>query len=141
MYYITKDNVIVLYDEDRERLATTLLQRHDLNGLEVLQTNENETIVDGELLTLEEAEEINKQKEAERIALLKMTPRDFLLAITSMGVDWADIKTLMAQNPQVEIELNYCQFVYRGNPLLDELCGNFGVTSEQLDELFKVKGG
>lgn len=141
MYYITKDNVIVLCDEDRERLATTLLQRHDLNGLEVLETNENETIVDGELLTLEEAEEINKQKEAERIAMLKMTPRDFLLAITSMGVDWADIKTLMAQNPQVEIELNYCQFVYRGNPLLDELCENFGVTSEQLDELFKVKGG
>lgn len=141
MYYITKDNVIVLYDEDRKRLVGTLAFMPQYEGLEVLETNENETIVDGELLTLEEAEEINKQKEAERIALLKMTPRDFLLAITSMGVDWADIKTLMAQNPQVEIELNYCQFVYRGNPLLDELCGNFGVTSEQLDELFKVKGG
>lgn len=81
-------------------------------------------------------EEELAQKEKERIALLKMTPRDFLLAITSMGIDWADIKALMSQNPQVEIELNYCQYVYRGNPLLDDLCGNFGVTPEQLDELF-----
>lgn len=76
------------------------------------------------------------ERERERIAMLKMTPRDFLLAITSMGIEWAQIKELMAQNPQVEIELNYCQYVYRGNPLLDDLCGNFGVTPEQLDELF-----
>lgn len=81
-------------------------------------------------------EEELAQKEKERIALLKMTPRDFLLAITSMGIEWAQIKALMSQNPQVEIELNYCQYVYRGNPLLDDLCGNFGVTPEQLDELF-----
>lgn len=80
------------------------------------------------------------QQEKERTAMLKMTPRDFLLAITSMGIEWSQIKSLMAQNPQVEIELNYCQYVYRGNPLLDELCGNFGVTSQQLDELFKTKG-
>lgn len=84
-------------------------------------------------------EEELAQKEKERIAMLKMTPRDFLLAITSMGIEWAQIKELMAQNPQVEIELNYCQYVYRGNPLLDDLCGNFGVTPEQLDELFKAK--
>ena len=80
------------------------------------------------------------QLEKERISKLKMTPRDFLLAITSMGVEWAQIKALMTQNPQVEIELNYCQHVYRGNPLLDGLCENFGVTSEQLDELFIEKG-
>lgn len=85
-------------------------------------------------------EEELAQKEKERVALLKMTPRDFLLAITSMGIDWSNIKALMAQNPQVEIELNYCQYVYRGNPLLDDLCGNFGVTPEQLDEIFKEQG-
>lgn len=80
------------------------------------------------------------QKEKERVAMLKMTPRDFLLAITGMGIEWSAVKELMAQNPQVEIELNYCQYVYRGNPLLDELCVNFNVTSEQLDDLFKNKG-
>lgn len=85
----------------------------------------------------------NKEKELEekkRVAMLKMTPRDFLLAITQMGVDFAKIKELMAANPQVEIELNYCNYVYRGNALLDQLCGQFGITTTQLDELFKTKG-
>ena len=85
----------------------------------------------------------NEQKELEekkRVAKLKMTPRDFLLAITQMGVDFAKIKELMAANPQVEIELNYCNYVERGNALLDQLCGQFGITTTQLDELFKSKG-
>ena len=85
----------------------------------------------------------DKEKELEekkRVAMLKMTPRDFLLAITQMGVDFAKIKELMASNPQVEIELNYCNYVYRGNALLDQLCGQFGITTTQLDELFKTKG-
>lgn len=79
-------------------------------------------------------------EEKKRVAMLKMTPRDFLLAITQMGVDFAKIKELMAANPQVEIELNYCNYVYRGNALLDQLCGQFGITTTQLDELFKAKG-
>lgn len=84
--------------------------------------------------------EQKEQEEKKRVAMLKMTPRDFLLAITQMGVDFAKIKELMAANPQVEIELNYCNYVYRGNALLDQLCGQFGITTTQLDELFKSKG-
>lgn len=30
--------------------------------------------------------------------------------------------------------------VYRGNALLDQLCGQFDITTAQLDELFKTKG-
>ena len=57
-----------------------------------------------------------------------------------MGVEWTAIKALMDNNPQVAIELQFCNNVYRGNPLLDQLCGQFNITSEQLDELFKAKG-
>lgn len=85
-------------------------------------------------------EEQIELEEKKRVAMLKMTPRDFLLAITQMGVDFAKIKELMATNPQVEIELNYCNYVYRGNALLDQLCGQFGITTARLDELFKTKG-
>lgn len=84
-------------------------------------------------------DEQKEQEEKKRVAMLKMTPRDFLLAITGMGVDFAKIKELMVTNPQVEIELNYCNYVYRGNALLDQLCGQFGITTTQLDELFKTK--
>lgn len=95
---------------------------------------------ENDIVALKETDEELAQKEKERIAMLKMTPRDFLLAVVDMGVNYSKIKELMASNPQVEIELQYCNNVYRGNPLLDQLCGNFGVTAEQLDELFKVKG-
>ena len=86
------------------------------------------------------SDEEKELEEKKRIAMLRMTPRDFLLAITQMGVDFAKIKELMAANPQVEIELNYCNYVYRGNALLDQLCGQFGITTTQLDELFSSKG-
>lgn len=95
---------------------------------------------ENDIVALKETDEELAQREKERIAMLKMTPRDFLLAVVDMGVDYSKIKELMASNPQVEIELQYCNNVYRGNPLLDQLCGNFGVTAEQLDELFKAKG-
>lgn len=95
---------------------------------------------ENDIVALKKTDEELVQEEKERIAMLKMTPRDFLLAVVDMGVDYSKIKELMASNPQVEIELQYCNNVYRGNPLLDQLCGNFGVTTEQLDELFKAKG-
>lgn len=95
---------------------------------------------ENDIVALKETDEELAQKEKERTSMLKMTPRDFLLAVVDMGVDYTKIKELMASNPQVEIELQYCNNVYRGNPLLDQLCGNFGVTAEQLDELFKTKG-
>lgn len=102
------------------------------------ETDINYQNVAGEFVTPEVAE----QKEKERVAMLKMTPRDFLLAcIQQLGIEWSAIKALMDSNPQVAIELQFCNFVYRGNPLLDQLCGNFNVTSEQLDELFKKANG
>lgn len=98
------------------------------------ETDINYQNVAGKFVTPEVAE----QKEKERVAMLKMSPRDFLLACTQqLGIEWSAIKALMNSNPQVEIELQFCTFVYRGNPLLDQLCGNFNVTPEQLDELFK----
>ena len=85
-------------------------------------------------------EEDKAQEEAERVAKLKMTPRDFLLALVELGVDYQEIKQLKATNPQVEIELDYCNHIYRGNPLLDQLAPQFNITKEQLDTLFKEKG-
>ena len=110
-----------------------------MTELDVQQSDvdNNWYLVDKCPMKTDEQKELEEKK---RVAKLKMTPRDFLLAITQMGVDFAKIKELMAANPQVEIELNYCNYVYRGNALLDQLCGQFGITTTQLDELFKSKG-
>ena len=110
-----------------------------MTELDVQQSDvdNNWYLVDKCPMKTDEQKELEEKK---RVAKLKMTPRDFLLAITQMGVYFAKIKELMAANPQVEIELNYCNYVYRGNALLDQLCGQFGITTTQLDELFKSKG-
>ena len=133
MYIAKQNDLIVLTGDSREALekATLLMPNITIEETDIEYVN-----VGGEYVTPEVAIE----KEKERVAMLEMTPRDFLLAITNMGVEWTAIKALMDSNPQVAIELQFCNNVYRGNPLLDQLCGQFNVTSEQLDELFKAKG-
>ena len=133
MFIAKQNDLIVLTGDSREALekATLLMPNITIEETDIEYVN-----IGGEYVTPEVAIE----KEKERVAMLKMTPRDFLLAITNMGVEWTDIKALMDNNPQVAIELQFCNNVYRGNPLLDQLCGQFNVTSEQLDELFKTKG-
>ena len=133
MFIAKQNDLIVLTGDTREALekATLLMPNITIEETDIKYVN-----VGGKYVTPEVAIE----KEKERVAMLKMTPRDFLLAITNMGVEWTAIKALMDSNPQVAIELQFCNNVYRGNPLLDQLCGQFNVTSEQLDELFKAKG-
>ena len=133
MYIAKQNDLIVLTGDSREALekATLLMPNITIEETDIEYVN-----VGGKYVTPEVAIE----KEKERVAMLKMTPRDFLLAITNMGVEWTAIKALMDSNPQVAIELQCCNNVYRGNPLLDQLCGQFNITSEQLDELFKAKG-
>ena len=133
MFIAKQNNLIVLTGDSREALekATLLMPNITIEETDIEYVN-----IGGKYVTPEVAIE----KEKERVAMLKMTPRDFLLAITNMGVEWTAIKALMDSNPQVAIELQFCNNVYRGNPLLDQLCGQFNVTSEQLDKLFKAKG-
>nr|DAQ09827.1 MAG TPA: protein of unknown function (DUF4250) [Caudoviricetes sp.] len=133
MYIARQNDLIVLTGDSVEALekATLLMPNITIKNTDIEYVN-----VGGEYVTPEVAIE----KEKERVAMLKMTPRDFLLAITNMGVEWTAIKALMDSNPQVAIELQFCNNVYRGNPLLDQLCGQFNITSEQLDELFKTRG-
>lgn len=133
MYIAKQNDLIVLTGESREALEKATLL---MPNITIEKTDIEYVKIGGEYVTPEVAIE----KEKERVAMLKMTPRDFLLAITNMGVEWTAIKALIDSNPQVAIELQFCNNVYRGNPLLDKLCGQFNVTSEQLDELFKAKG-
>ena len=133
MFIAKQNDLIVLTGDSREALEKATLLMPDIT---IEETDIEYVNVGGKYVTPEVAIE----KEKERVAMLKMTPRDFLLAITNMGVEWTAIKALIDSNPQVAIELQFCNNVYRGNPLLDQLCGQFNITSEQLDELFKAKG-
>lgn len=135
MYIARQGEHIALTDTTRENLERRTIM---MANITIEETDIDYQLVGGEYVT----PEVAVQKEKERIAMLKMTPRDFLLACTQkLGIEWSKLKELMDTNTQVAIELQFCNHVDRGNPLLDQLAGQFGVTSEQLDNLFKTANG
>lgn len=135
MFIAKQGELIVLTDTTRENLEKGTIM---MPNITIEETDIDYQLVNGEYIT----PEVAVQKEKERVAMLKMTPRDFLLACTQkLGIEWTKLKELMDTNAQVAIELQFCNHVYRGNPLLDQLAGQFGVTSEQLDNLFKAANG
>ncbi len=82
------------------------------------------------------------QKEAERVARLSCTKRDFALMLQELGVDYfTQLKPLIESNPQAQLEWELCERLYRFNPMLDLMAGQLGVTPEQLDGLFKYANG
>lgn len=66
----------------------------------------------------------------------QMTPREFILGLMSRGITREQIEGLIAENQQVWAELNYATYIERKNPLLDALCGEFGLTTEDVDGIF-----
>ena len=65
-----------------------------------------------------------------------MTPREFILALMNKGITRERLEALISANDRVWAELNYATVINRANPLLDQLCGQFGLTSADLDDMF-----
>ena len=86
-------------------------------------------------------EEDKKQKRHDYAMELSMTPLDFLKAIEPYGITYEMIKQLMDSDPLVERELRFCQNVYRKHPMIIQFAEQFGMTSDQLDELFIAANG
>lgn len=66
----------------------------------------------------------------------KMTPREFLLALLGKGITRQQIETVINTDDRVWAELTGATTILRANPLLDQLCGQFGLTSSDVDEIF-----
>ena len=66
MFYIQQDEKIVLFDENKETLQNTIAFMPQYQGLEIKETEEGYIIYDFELMTVEEMEEKQAQKERER---------------------------------------------------------------------------
>lgn len=70
--------------------------------------------------------------------MAKMTPREFILKLMEKGITRQQLEELINSNDRVWAELNYATEINRANPLLDQLCSLFGLTSSDVDELFGV---
>lgn len=80
-------------------------------------------------------------KERERIASLTCTKRVFALMLQELGITYTQLKELIATNEQAQLEWDLCVELERKNPLLDVMALQLGVTSEQLDGLFRYANG
>jgi hypothetical protein len=81
------------------------------------------------------------EEEKERIAHLTCTKRVFALMLQELGITYTMLKQLIATNEQAQLEWDLCVELQRSNPLLDVMALQLGVTSEQLDGLFKYANG
>ena len=68
----------------------------------------------------------------------KMTPREFLLALINKGKTREQIETIINSDDRVWAELTGATVILRDNPLLDQLCSQLGLTTQDLDEMFNL---
>lgn len=105
------------------------------NGI-IFALAENEIIVDGEVIIDPDYEEKQKQKRREYINSLKISKREMALALKEIGISYAQLKEIIAQNDEAQLEWDLCTELYRSNPLLDIMGQVVDITSEQIDEIF-----
>ena len=139
MFYIQQDEKIVLFDEDRQKLQNTILFMPQYQGLEIKEVQEGYVIYDFELMTVEEKEAKEAQKERERLNLLSMTKREMFLGLYQAKGITPDMLKAQITDPQALIEFEYANDYYRGNPLIDAIGGQLGFTTGQLDKFFETK--
>lgn len=144
MFYIQQDEKIVLFDEDKQKLQDTIAFMPQYEGLETKEVEEGYVIYDFELMTVEEMEAKQAQKERERLAMLNMTGADVERAIYKVkGIDFDDILAMVKDNPAIDEKALKIEFkannFFRGNPYIEQVGALLGFTSEMLDKFFEAK--
>ena len=61
--------------------------------------------------------------------------------LQELGITYTMLKQLIATNEQAQLEWDLCVELQRSNPLLDVMAMQLGITSEQLDGLFRYANG
>ena len=99
------------------------------------------TYDNGEIILNPNYKEEKAEEEAERISHLQCTKRVLALMLQQLGVSYSQLKALIATNEQAQLEWDLCIELERSNPLLDIMGAQLGLTSEQIDNMFKYANG
>lgn len=132
-----------------EERTNFIVEYNHNQGLRIEETEsamyaleEWEELVGDEVIDNKEAwEEKQAQAEKERIGNLTCTKRVFALMLQELGIPYSQLKELIATNEQAQLEWDLCVELERKNPLLDIMALQLGITSEQLDGLFRYANG
>lgn len=164
MFYIEKDNKIVLFNENKQELIKAVCLMPWYQGLEIKETDR--PIVDFEFADTKEFEEKKQKEERERLDTLSLTAADIERAIYKVkGMDFDDLLAFVSANTQIssnpsakedtaseaslqnapapldlkalKIELKANNF-FRGNPYINAVGTLLGFSSTQLDEFFET---
>lgn len=107
--------------------------------------NDSFKVINNEWVDITNTQEyidIKEAKEKERVANLECTKRVFVLMLERLGIDYFNqLLPEIEANRQARLEWELCVQLQRKNPLLDQIALRFGVTSAQLDILFKIANG
>lgn len=150
MYYIENNDKVVLFDEDLQRLQSTIAFMPQYKDLEIKEVQEGYVIVDFELMTIEEKEQREQQQERERLDSLFLTPSDVERALyKAKGMDFEDLKALIqSQAPSIDMKALSIEFrannfyrgvVVGGMRLIDVVGALLGYTPSDMDYLFEHK--
>ena len=146
-YYVQKDEKIVLFDSNKEKLIDTIAFMPQYQGLEILDTDREIITLDGEFRFKDEVEAELEQKERERIAHLSLTRGDvFRGLLMARGVTRLQLRGMIESNQQlteIQKEMALIDFdealnFYRGNALIDTVGLSLGIQPEQLDCFFET---
>lgn len=146
-YYIEDKKQIVVCEQSKEQLLTTLKFMPQYQDLEILETEKEIINFEGKLYFKDDIQEEIEQKERERIAMLSLTRGDVFRALyLAKQVTRDDIRALIKNNElisEAQRELALIDFdealnFYRGNTLIDTIGLALGITSEQLDKFFET---
>ena len=142
MFYIEDNNKILLFDEDKQKLQTTIAFMPQYEGLEIKEVQEGYVIYDFELMTVEEKEAKETQKERERLNRLTCTALDIVALVKTLGLTDTEILQYLQANPSVQLQLTLCQNVYCG--VVRQLCplkisDTVTLTDEMVVSFFKKK--
>lgn len=98
-------------------------------------------LVDGELAPNPKYEEEKAGIERERISRLRCTKRVLALILQELGITYSQLKALIDSNPQAQLEWDLCVELERSNPLIDIIGKELGLTSTDIDNIFKYANG
>ena len=98
-------------------------------------------LVDGELVPNPNYEKEKEKKEKERISHLRCTKRVLALILQELGIQYSQLKSLIDSNPQAQLEWDLCVELERSNPLLDLVGAELGLSSADIDNIFRYANG
>jgi len=139
MFYRVNDNRLIDYADYKYNeacLETDIVTKEELDNDRLLVI-----VDDGELIPNPNYEEEKQEQEAERVSHLKCTKRVLALMLQQLGISYQSLKDLIATNEQAQLEWDLCVELERSNPLLDIMGSQLGLSSEQIDLMFKYANG